>query len=68
MYETTKTSAVSSHRLTQIDELHLAEFPYLRADDDCYFLGEYTVRKGYDFSPTNDLVINLKKGICLCAL
>ena len=54
---------MSSHRLTQIDELHLAEFPYLRADDDCYYLGEYTVRQGYEFSATNDLVINLKKGI-----
>ncbi len=53
---------MSSHRLTRIDELHLAEFPYLRADDDCYYLGEYTVRQGYQFSATNSLVINLKKG------
>ncbi len=52
---------MSCYRLTRIDELHLADFPYLRADDDCYHLGEYTVRQGYDFSPTNDLVINLKK-------
>ncbi len=52
---------MSSHRLTRIDELHLGDFPYLRADDDCYYFGEYTVRQGYDFSPTNNLVINLKK-------
>jgi len=52
---------VSSYRLTQIDELHLADFAHLRADDDCYYLGEYTVRQGYEFSPTNNLVINLKK-------
>ncbi len=54
---------MSSYRLTRIDELHLAEFPYLRPDDDCYYHGEYTVRQGYDFSTTNDLVINLKKGL-----
>ena len=53
---------MSSRRLTRIDELHLADFAYLRADDDCYYLGEYTVSAGYAFSPTNDLIINLKKG------
>ena len=53
---------MSSHRLTRIDELHLADFAHLRADDDCYYLGEYTVRQGYQFSQTNNLVINLKKG------
>ncbi len=52
---------MSSHRLTRIDELHLRDFRHLRADDDCYYLGEYTVRQGFDFSMTNNLVINLKK-------
>jgi predicted amidophosphoribosyltransferase len=29
--------------------------------DECYYLGEYTARKGYAYSPTNNLIINLKK-------
>lgn len=29
--------------------------------DECYYLGEYTARQGYAHSPTNDLIINLKK-------
>lgn len=48
-------------RLTKIDALHLASFAYLRPDDDCYYLGEYTAREGYGFSRTNQLIYNLKK-------
>ncbi len=29
--------------------------------DECLYLGEYTARKGYQFSDTNNLVFNLKK-------
>ena len=45
-------------RLTKIDDLALPDHYYLTAEDDCYFLGEYTARKGYAFSPTNQLVLN----------
>ena len=31
--------------------------------DTCYFLGEYTARKGYAFSTTNNLVLNFKKSM-----
>lgn len=35
----------------------------LTAADECYFLGEYTARKGYAFSATNQLILNFKKSM-----
>ena len=29
----------------------------------CFFLGEYTTGGGYQFSPTNQLIWNLKKSV-----
>ncbi|WP_419914633.1 hypothetical protein [Hoeflea sp.] len=49
------------HNLTEIDELTRRDHSYLLADDRCYFLGEYTARKGYGYSGTNQLIFNLKK-------
>ena len=48
-------------RLSKIDELIISDHYYLEEDDECLFLGEYTARKGYAFSPTNNLIYNLKK-------
>jgi hypothetical protein len=48
-------------RFTQIDDLTRPDHSYLTAEDVCYFLGEYTARKGYAFSKTNDLILNFKK-------
>jgi predicted amidophosphoribosyltransferase len=50
-------------RLTKIDDLIRPDHYYLTPDDDCYFLGEYTARKGYAFSATNQLVLNFKKSL-----
>ena len=50
-------------RLTKIDDLTRPDHSYLSATDQCYFLGEYTARRGYAFSATNHLIFNLKKGI-----
>ena len=50
-------------RLTKIDDLTRPDHSYLTATDVCYFLGEYTARKGFAFSATNHLVFNLKKGM-----
>ena len=50
-------------RLTQVDELIRPDHSYLTPDDTCYFLGEYTARKGFSFSATNNLIINLKKSV-----
>ncbi len=50
-------------RLSKIDALILAsqDHYYLDADDQCYFIGEYTARRGYKFSESNNLIYNLKK-------
>jgi predicted amidophosphoribosyltransferase len=50
-------------RLTKIDDLSRPDHFYLAADDECYFIGEYTARKGFSFSATNGLILNLKKGM-----
>jgi hypothetical protein len=49
-------------RLSKVDELILqtGHHTYLTADDQCYFLGEYTARGGYSFSETNQLILNFK--------
>lgn len=47
--------------LTEIDQLTRPDHHYLEASDNCYFLGEYTARKGYAYSDTNSLILNLKK-------
>jgi hypothetical protein len=50
-------------RLTKIDDLARPDQFYLTPADDCYFLGEYTARKGYAFSATNQLILNFKKSM-----
>jgi hypothetical protein len=50
-------------RLTKIDDLARPDHFYLTAADECYFLGEYTARKGYAFSATNQLILNFKKSM-----
>ena len=48
-------------RFTEIDELTRPDHFWLTDEDRCYFLGEYTARQGYAYSPTNDLILNFKK-------
>jgi hypothetical protein len=48
-------------RLTEIDELSRPDHTWLTESDTCYFLGEYTARKGFAHSPTNGLINNFKK-------
>ncbi len=50
-------------RLTKIDELTRPDHYYLAATDECYFIGEYSARKGFAVSATNNLILNLKKGM-----
>ena len=52
-----------SARLSKIDELTLPDHSYLTAEDECYYLGEYTARKGFAFSDTNNLILNFKKSV-----
>lgn len=49
-------------RLTKIDELKRPDHHHLDGEDNCYFFGEYTARKGFRHSETNQLIWNLKKG------
>jgi hypothetical protein len=48
-------------RLRKIDEQSRPDHSRLSADDDCFFLYEYTSGRNYSFSATNDLISNLKK-------
>jgi predicted amidophosphoribosyltransferase len=48
-------------RLRKIDEQSRPDHSRLSADDECYFLYEYTSGKNYSFSATNSLISNLKK-------
>ncbi len=48
-------------RFQKIDGLLLEGHYHLLAGDECYFLLEYTSRKGYDYSKANRLILNLKK-------
>ena len=47
--------------LTKIDELTRGDHWYLSVEDECSFFGEYTARAGFEYSDTNDLILNLKK-------
>jgi hypothetical protein len=47
-------------RLLQIDETTVGEHFSLAVSDYCYYVWEYTAGQRYDFSPTNQLISNLK--------
>ncbi len=48
-------------RFTEVDDLTRQDHYYLTGDDACYFIGEYTARKSYAYSATNQLILNFKK-------
>lgn len=48
-------------RLQRIDETHLGAHHYLNANDECYFVHEYTSGVGFSYGDTNSFVSNLKK-------
>lgn len=50
-------------RLIQIDDAVRGEHCYLTADDDCYCLGEYQPRAGYQAGPVNSMISNFKKPV-----
>lgn len=54
------TPLVDKLRLQKFDHTHEGH-TYLKPDDHCYFLYEYTSNKDYSFSHTNQLIHNLKK-------
>ena len=48
---------------TRIDDLTRADHFYLTDEDHCFFLGEYAVHAGYQYSETNRLILNFKKSV-----
>ena len=57
----TSDSSSYPERLTKIDALTRCDHSYLREEDDCFFLGEYSARKCFSHSATNNLIVNVKK-------
>jgi hypothetical protein len=57
------SGSIFPQRLTEIDDLTRPDHSYLELSDRCYFLGEYTARKGFAFSATNNLIHNFKKSV-----
>ena len=55
------SSGTFPSRFLKVDELALPDHYYLSGEDDCFFMGEYTARKGYQYSATNQLISNFKK-------
>jgi len=47
-------------KLWAIDEVTASEHFSLTGADRCYYIWEYAARRRYDFSPANQLVMNLK--------
>jgi predicted amidophosphoribosyltransferase len=54
-------------RFLKIDDHNRGDHHHLTADDECYFLYEYTSGQNYQFSATNSLISNLKKKPSLAA-
>ncbi len=48
-------------RLTKIDELTRRDHAFLEEKDECLFFGDYSARKGFAHSATNQLILNFKK-------
>ena len=48
---------------SRIDQLTIGDHHLLTVADEIYYFGEYTARKGFDYSPTNQLITNLKHGV-----
>lgn len=50
-------------KLLRIDEHSRPDHYYLTAEDECYHILEYTPRQCHNYSPTNQLILNLKKPV-----
>lgn len=48
-------------KLQAIDDSNRGVHHYLTPEDECYFLHEYTARKNYQFSVSNQFIYNFKK-------
>ncbi len=57
----TTSDASWSGSLRLVGELERRDHYHLGSDAQCYFLGEYTAKQGWNFSITNQHIVNLKK-------
>jgi predicted amidophosphoribosyltransferase len=48
-------------KLTKFDGQTRKDHAYLRAEDDCYYLIEYTARRAFNYSEANNFISNFKK-------
>ncbi len=46
---------------TEIDASTRHDHWFLSEEDVCFFIGEFTAKKGYQHSVTNQLIFNFKK-------
>ena len=58
-----KSENTSAFRVIRIDDTLRHDHPCLTADDECFCLGKYQPRAGFDASPVNDLILNYKKSV-----
>lgn len=47
--------------LSKIDKESMEDHSYLRENDKCFYFGEYTAKEDWNFSDTNQLILNFKK-------
>jgi hypothetical protein len=59
----TKSENTSAFRVIRIDEAIRNDHYYLTADDECFCLGEYQPRGGFNAGPVNNLISNYKKSV-----
>lgn len=52
-----------SPNLRQITDIERPDHYFLEDGDNCSYFGEYTARRGYEFSRANDIIINFKKPV-----
>ena len=48
---------------SRIDQLTIGDHHLLTTADEISYFGEYTARRRFDYSPTNQLITNLKHGV-----
>ena len=59
----TKSETTSAFRVIRIDDAIRHDHHYLTADDECFCLGEYWPRGGFNSGPVNNLILNYKKPV-----
>lgn len=57
---TTSAGTSFPSRFTRIDDLTRSDHNHLLPEDECLFFGDYTARKGWAHSATNQLILNYK--------